>query len=245
GSVEDVSVSGGKIKLAGKGGFWEQERLSLAPSTFNYGASFAKVDSTNKLYTFRGSNSNTFYEYDITTDTWTTRANTPAAVYQGGDLVEGPNGYLYGFPGRNLTSFWRYDIANDTWSDESAADAPTTLYYGSSMVFDGSRYIYVLRGNTDDAFYRYDTQEDSWESLANTDFGATQNQPNNNVYIGGDLTYDGNDLIYAIQGNTYTGLAVYSISANSWTVMENLPVMPYDGSQIAYDSDSNALYDIS
>lgn len=245
GETENISVEGNQIRLSGKEGFWEQERLSAAPSTINYGAGFAKVESTNKLYTFRGLNSTAFYEYDIATDTWSTRSSAPLAVYQGGDIVEGPDGYLYGIPGRNLNTFWRYDIANDTWSDESAADAPTTFYYGSSMVYDGSRYIYVLRGNNDDAFYRYDTQSDTWDSLANTDFGATENQLNNNVNLGGDLAYDGGDLIYAIQGNNYTGMSVYSISSNTWSVLGNLPVLPYDGSQIGYDQESNSLFFIS
>lgn len=245
GSGENVNIAADAIKLASSSGFWEQDRLSLAPATMYYGASFAYVSASEKLYTFRGLNTTTFYEYDIATDVWTSRAVAPAAVYQGGDLVEGPDGYLYGFPGRNLNTFWRYDIANDTWSDAAAADAPLSLYYGSAMIYDGSQYIYVLRGNSDDAFMRYDTQTDTWDSLTNTDFGAPSVQPNNNVYIGGDLTHDRDGTIYAIQANLNTGFSSYSVSTNSWTTLPNLPVIPYDGSQISYDSTSNAIYYIS
>lgn len=245
GSTTDVSVLNDEIKLASRSGFWLQERLSLSPASMYYGASFAYIASSGKLYTFRGNNTTTFYEYEIAADTWTAKAVAPAAVYQGGDLVEGPPGYLYGFPGRNLNTFWRYDIVNDTWSDAAAADAPYSLYYGSSMFYDGSQYIYVLRGNSDDAFMRYDTQSDTWETLTNTDFGAPNAQNNNNVYIGADLAYDGNGTFYAIQGNTLTGFSSYSVSTNSWTSLPNVPVLPYDGSQIVYDSASNAIYYIS
>lgn len=244
GTASNVSILNDEIKLASKSGFWEQERLTYAPAAVNYGAGFAHVSSSNKLYTFRG-NSTTFYEYDIDTDTWTTLSAAPATVYQGGDLVEGPDGYLYGMPGRSLNSFWRYDIANDTWSDGDAADAPATLYYGSSLVYDGSRYIYVLRGNSDDAYYRYDTQADTWDNLTSTDFGAPTNVDTNNVYLGGDLAYNGDSTMYAIQGNTRAGFASYDSGSNEWTQLADLPALPYNGAQIEYDSTSNAVYYVS
>lgn len=242
GTAVNVSVENDEIKLSSKAGFWQQERLSLAPSGIYGGGKLAYVASTGKLYTFRGYNSTYFYEYDIASDTWTQKANAPSAVYWGGGVVEGPDGYLYGWPGYNSNKFWLYDIANDEWNDTSATDAPSTFYYGTSMVYDGNRYIYVLRGYNDDAFYRYDTQTDSWENLANVDFGAPNNQVNNLVYAGADLAYDGDDTIYAIQGNTRSGFAAYSISSDSWTVLPNTPALIYNGGNIEYDATSNAVY---
>ncbi len=242
GTSDQVSTTNDQIKLSGKTGFWQQQRLSTIPGGAGYGASFAYVSSSNKLYAFRGQNTTSFYEYDIDTDTWTSLAVTPATVYQGGEVVEGPTGYLYGFPGKNTTTFWRYDIANDTWSDAGAADAPLALYYGSAMIYDGSQYIYALRGNSDDAFMRYDTSSDIWDTMTNVDFGSPSNQLDNNVYVGGDLTWDGDDTIYAIQGNTRTGFASYSISSDTWTTLPNAPVIPYDGAQVSYDSTSQAVY---
>ena len=243
GTTDSVTVSGDQIKLSGRSGFWQQNRLSLMPAGAHYGASFAYISSSNKLYTFRGCNTLNFYEYNIATDTWTALANAPAAVYNGGEIVEGPDGYLYGAPGRSLNTFWRYDISENEWSDEDATDAPSPFNYGSSMVYDNSRYIYVLRGNGDDAFMRYDTLNDSWESLTNVDFGQPSYTPNNNVYLGGDLAFDReNGYIYAIQGNTLLGFSKYDIAANSWTPLDNLPVFPYDGAQIDHDTDTNTLY---
>ena len=184
-----------------------------------------------------------FYEYDVATDTWTSKAAAPSGVYMGGGVIEGPSGYLYAFKGYNNTSFWRYDIAEDSWSDEDAADAPLTVYYGGSMAYDGSQYIYALRGNNDDSFWRYDTQTDQWENLNRVDFGATQQAVNNNVYVAGGLTIDrSNELLYATQGNYRDGFAQYDINTNEWTVLPDVPALPYHGSNIEYDDSQNAVY---
>lgn len=240
GTSSNVSTASDEIKLSGRDGFWQQARLSTIPGGSGYGASFAYVESSNRLYAFRGQNTNSFYSYDIATDTWATLANTPATVFQGGEIVEGPNGFLYGFPGKGISTFWRYNISTNTWF--SASDAPLTLSLGAAMVYDGSQYIYVLRGNTDDAFMKYDTINDSWEIITNTNFGSPTNQLDNNVSIGGDLAFDGNDTIYAIQGNTRTGFASYSLLTGQWTVLTNVPIIPYDGAQLAYDEGTESVY---
>ncbi|PIY69511.1 hypothetical protein COY90_00275 [Candidatus Roizmanbacteria bacterium CG_4_10_14_0_8_um_filter_39_9] len=245
GTATNVATTGDQIKIASKSGFWQQERLSLPPAYVSYGGNFAYVSSTNKLYTFRGQNTVTLYEYDVATDVWSTKANAPSGVYVGGGIIEGPAGYLYGWKGNNSSSFWRYDIVNDTWDDVAATDPPQSFSYGTDLVYDGSRYLYGLRGNIDDTFLRYDTSTDSWETLANIDFGAPTVQVNNLVYKGGALAYEGGDTIYAIQGNTRSGFASYNISTNSWTQLPNLPTIAYSGSNIEYDSTTNAVYYLS
>lgn len=243
GGESSVSTLNDQISLASASSFWQQKRLSYIPAGTSYGASFAYVSSSNKLYAFRGGNTTGFYEYDISTDTWTTKTVTLSAVNYGGGIAAGPTGYLYGTPGINTSTFWRYDIENNTWSDSGATDAPQPFGYGSSLMYDGSRYIYALKGNNDDTFMRYDTQADVWDTLANVDFGAPSNHVNNLVYSGGDLAYDGSDTIYAIQGNSSSGFASYSIASNAWTSLTNAPGSPtVDGSQIEYDSASNAVY---
>lgn len=245
GTATDVTIIGDNIKLSNKDGFWQEERLSLSPAGVYYGSDFAYVASTNKLYRFRGYNTTTFYEYDITSDVWTTKANAPEAVYQGASLVEGPDGYLYALRATNTNKFWRYDIAADSWNDVDANDMPQTAYHGADLVYDGSRYIYATRGINDDAFYRYDTQLNLWEQKANTDFNAPASQVNNFVNDGGDLVYDGQDTIYAIQGGGRSGFAAYSISGDSWTVLINTPSISGMGARISYDSTTNAVYHLA
>lgn len=241
GTTDTVNVTNDEIRLESKAGFWKEERLALSPATKNYGSDLAYNSTDNKLYMFRGNNTN-FYEYDITTDAWSTKATMPAAAYIGGDVVEGPSGYLYALRGQNTTAFWSYNISANTWSDGAVVDAPQNVYYGGASVFDGSQYIYALKGNSDDTFMRYDTQADSWEVLANVDFGSPDNQVNNLVYNGGDLAIKGSDKIYAIQGNARSGFAEYDTTTNTWTPLPNLPILANGGARIEYDSSTNAIY---
>ncbi|MDD4410241.1 MAG: fibronectin type III domain-containing protein [Candidatus Shapirobacteria bacterium] len=244
GTTSNVNISNDQIKLAAKSGFWQQERLGQLSGTINYGSGFAYSASRNKLYILKG-NATSFYQYDLKTNVGSTLANAPAVAYHGSDLVEGPSGYLYALRGNNTNGFWCYDLANNTWSDVMAADTPQPVYYGGSLIFDGDRYIYALKGNTDDTFMRYDTMTDNWEILENINFGAPTEQLNNNVYDGADLVFDGNHNIYATQGGSRTGFAAYNISSGKWSQLENLPVIAGPGSQIEYDSDTNAIYYVS
>lgn len=244
GNATDISLASDQINLASKAGFWLEERLSLTPGSMQYGAkNVAYVEESNKLYVFQGNNSTTFYEYDVATDTWSTKAAAPAKVRMGGGVIEGPEGYLYGMRGNNTTSFWRYDIENDTWSDEDAVDAPLTIYYGGSLAYDGSQYIYVMRGNSDDAYWRYDTQADEWESLSTIDFGATSDAVNNSAYVSADLAIDrDSELVFATQGSLRDGFSMYDINTNEWTVLPDVPALPYLGSSIEYDDATNSVY---
>ncbi|MFH0773128.1 MAG: hypothetical protein V1922_02350 [bacterium] len=243
GTTTNTSTANDAIKLSSKAGFWQQERLSMPPSTIYYGSDLAYVSSTNKMYLNRGYGTNTFYEYDIPTDTWATKGTLPATAYYGDNVIEGPAGYLYGTRGQNTNSFWSYNISTNTWSDTAAADAPQPINYGGSLVYDGTKYIYALKGNSDDTFMRYDTSTDNWETLANTDFGAPEKQINNLTYDGADLAIDrANNTIYAIQGNTRSGFISYNPSNNSWTQLPNLPSLPAAGSKIEYDATTNAIY---
>lgn len=244
GSADDINILNDEIKLASRSsGLWLQERFSVAPNTLTYGAqSMAYVSAIGKLYVFRGSNDKLFYSYDFEADTWSTLAQPPVNIYMGGGVVEGPEGFLYGIAGNNTTTFMRYSIGDNTWDDDAATDAPNTFSYGASLEYDGSRYIYALRGNADDSFYQYDTLTDTWSTLANVDFGAPDRGPNNLVYDKADLAYDGGDTIYAVQGYNQPGFASYSISSNSWTVLNDTPTISAAGSSLEYDPLTHALY---
>ncbi|MFA6005821.1 MAG: fibronectin type III domain-containing protein [Patescibacteria group bacterium] len=242
GVATNISTQSGKITLSPKAGFWQQERLTMPPAGIYYGSDLAYVSSTNKMYLNRGYGSTTFYEYDLTTDVWTTKGALPATAYYGDDVIEGPAGYLYGTRGQNTTSFWSYNISENTWSD-SPADAPQPISYGGSLVYDGGHYIYALKGNSDDTFMRYDTDTDNWETLANIDFGAPERQVNNVVQDGGDLAMDRtNNIIYVMQGSARSGFATYDVSNNSWTQLPNLPALAAGGANIEFDETTNAIY---
>lgn len=244
GTPINVSTQNDQIKLdARTGGFWLESELMLPPATISVGArSFAYVEDTNTLYIFRGTGQ-TFYSYNLNTNVWSTLQNTPAAVGAGSAVIEGPPGYLYGLRGNTTTDFWLYDIAANTWDASGAANTPLTVGAGSSLVFDGEQFIYVLRGTNDDDFWRYNTVNNTWDSLPPANFGAPADAFDNLVSTGGDLAIDiASGKIFAIQGNYKAGFAVFNTNTNAWTVLGNLPDLPFAGASIEYDPGTNSVY---
>jgi len=81
--------------------------------------------------------------------------------------------------------------------------------------------------------------------MANLDFGAPIDQTNNFVYTGGELAMDSMGMIYAIQGNSRNGFAVYmpqDQGQGTWLKLPNLPMPANYGAQIEYDTKTNAIY---
>lgn len=245
GTPTDVQVANNEIKLSSRpGGFWLEERLTLPPAGLQWGGVNSVYDATtHKIYVLAAVNNAVFRVYDIATDTWGVLADAPAAVNFGGGLAAGPPGYLYATVGNGTaTTFWRYDINANTW-DETVTNAPLTIGYGSSMAFDGTQFIYITRGNNTNTFWRYDTFADEWATLASANFGAPENNFSNFINRGGDLVIDQtNGMVYATQGNYLKGFSVYNTNTGSWTVLPDVPTLPYDGASLEYDSDAHAIY---
>ena len=255
-----TSRADGSVSLTNTSGLWNQTRLSLSPGNIGYGAELVlgtcAGNSNHCLYTPAGNNTNTFYRYEIETDTWTTQAAVPtlaAAVFYGGTLIEGPPGYLYLAKGNLQSSFLQYDIEANSWT--SMDSAPKTFTYGGNMSYDGARYIYAMPGN-DDAFYRYDTCNGvggctrGWTSLPNTDFGNPNSVNGQFIYEGADSVYDERNNIYAIQGNLFPYFAKYSIHTkadygevqNTWTPLTPAPEGLYDGGALAFDATTQSIF---
>ena len=253
GTLSDVSATDVtdalRLSASSGTGFWNQSRLTNAPATMYYGGDSVQVNYSGNdyIYVLRGGNTTGFYRYDLTTDTWTAMAATPATVSYGGSIERGADGFLYATRGNNLPTFWKYDIALNTWSTVSSA--PKNFYIGGSIAYDGSRYIYGLPGN-DDAFYRYDTTTDIWSAKANAQFGNPNTVDGQKVYYDSDSVYDGRNNIYVMQGRYYPYFAKYSIAtdesygetANTWTVLASAPTGIYTGGSLAYDTTTDSVF---
>jgi hypothetical protein len=265
GKVSYSAVTG-SLRLGNVSGFWNQKRLSASPLYTYIGSEFAiggckaaglsQLNGNHCLYTFQGNNLLPFMRYEIETDTWISSTSTPlemaaapAAVYNGGAMVEGPSGYIYATRGATLPTFWRYDIANKTWLQLD--DAPKNFDYGSILSYDGNRYIYAMPG-ADDALFRYDTCNEQggdctpeWTQLANADFGNPNTVDGQRTSYGADSIYDGRNNLYILQGNLYPYFAKYSIaddggygeSQNTWTPLPPAPIGFYVGGTMTFDGD--------
>jgi len=120
---------------------------------------------------FNGSGaSNTLHIYDINSDSWTTGAPAPTALYlPGAGLI---NGKFYVASGNNgsteVPDLQIYDIASDTWS--TGAPVPTPVTGPGSAVIGGKLYLFGGSApfpNNITATQIYDPGTNSWSSGPN------------------------------------------------------------------------------
>ncbi len=93
---------------------------------------------------------------------------------------------------------------------------------GGALVGVGNN-VYGFKGNNSTEFYMFDGTNWVQKASAPATVGA-----------GGALCYDGNNTIYASQGNGKNAFWAYSISTNTWSVKANIPVTVKGGTSIAY-----------
>ncbi len=179
-------------------------------------------------YAFRGSNTKTFYRYDVAANNWSQMADTPYIVGAGGDLAYDGSNYIYALCGYGTKYFCRYSISSNTWT--SLTSTPSAVNAGGALVYTGS-YLYALRGGNQRTFWRYSISGNSW---------TTRSQTPGYVNGGGALTWSSGDYIYAFQGATTTFWR-YSISGNSWSTLTAAPLTVGDGGSLANDG-SNYVY---
>jgi len=188
-------------------------------------------DSDDSIYALRGhgqDNSNEFWRYDISTDTWTQLAGgfnaywSSTLAYTGGD-------HIYAIQGNGTDSFYRYSISGDSW--ESMNDYPETgvRRAGKALVWPGSGdYLYAIKGNETTVFARYSQSGNSWEYLAPIPDG---------VPYGGSICCGGGGRIYATAGDT--SFYRYDIGTDAWTQVAPLPDEIDFGSSLCYDGEES------
>jgi N-acetylneuraminic acid mutarotase/fibronectin type 3 domain-containing protein len=250
GTQSNTVTTSDQIRLTGKAGFWQEERLTALPVAAGAGAGAVYKSTTGLIYVLHGNGTTAFRSYNPATDAWTTLSSTGLTVVNaGGMLVNGPGNFLYAHAGNSTNKMYRYDITNDAggWDDVNAEDSPAAFAAGGYMVSDGT-YMYAMRGNNDDAFYRFDpatTSDGQWTAMANVDFGFPSVGLNNVPAVGAGMAFDGVDTIYALQGQTQSGgFAKYTISTNTWTPLyaTPLPVIPQAGALITWDPDLQRIF---
>ena len=163
-------------------GSWEN--LAPLPATFGAGASIVYSNSDNKLYATRGSNTKTFYSYNITLNTWTTLSNIPDFPrFSGAGLNLDQKGTFYHDSGSNkdyvyYINTWsgtpnsgpdsgvaqryammiRYDITDNAWNTWNILDdAPIgSVNYGSMQYNADEGVMYVFRGEGTYDLWKFD-----------------------------------------------------------------------------------------
>ncbi len=184
--------------------------------------------------------------YDPATDTWTRKADMPAArcgptsavvdgiIYVIGGMSATPAGYQADDV-EVLSTVEAYDPATDIWTRK--ADMPTARYFTGACVVDGR--IYVSGGITAWKGYSnistveiYDPRTDTWTKGADmprAKWGHTASAVDGKMYIiGGEsyelanLWYDGKISEYEM-GTLFSIAYMYDPAADTWTMAANIP----------------------
>jgi|GEM_PF-952652 len=185
--------------------------------------------SGTRLYADRGNYENRFYEYNPTTNTWSTKTSPTYNIGDGGAMVADAN-YVYASPGSGWNYFMRYDIATNTWS--LLAPSPEGVYRGSRLIKHGN-FMYLLQGWGRGGLFRYDITGNSWTRLNSVPVG---------VNIGGGMAFDGVDTLYTLVGGTsdyYSRMFyAYSITTNTWKRIADTPEIMRSGGSLVWANNS-------
>ncbi len=196
------------------------------------------------IYALAGGNTNKFWRYNTTNDTWAI-ISTPApdSVVSGGSLTTDGT-YLYATKGGKTKTFWRYEITNPgdgsgIWTNLS--DAPARIGEITSggipisnrggITFrdpdntpnNGDEEIWLVTSNGLNGFNQpndTDTGGLIFRYKIQTDEWPVMEKastPPIEVYTGGSLSYPGTgNVIYAMRGNSTTEFWGYNVVSNTW-----------------------------
>ena len=200
--------------LSAAGGGPNVVTWNLGSNSAGVGGSVITSGYTAGVYGLRGAGQRTFQKYDLTTGSWSAKANTLANVAKGGALAADGAGTIYELAGNGTQGFSAYAIAGDTWT--AKANTGTNVGEGGALVYLNSgttKYVYALIGGGTKTFKRYDVAANTWTQMADTPAGVKK---------GGSLATDGTN-IYALQGGGQKGFWRYNVASNTWTVLATVP----------------------
>ena len=181
------------------------------------------VAYNNKIYVFGGKDSSgavnkVVYEYDINTNTWSTKSSsTYEHEWAGYALLNGKIYVVNG--GTNDYKHEVYDIASDSWT--TVADYPISVsyFYGYGAAYDNKIYMYGGFDGTNyrNETYEYDPDTNSWT--------AKSNMPNTNGY--GSSAIIGS-CIYVLGGRTTSStdnldVYRYNVITDKWETLTTIP----------------------
>ena len=211
-------------------------RMSDFPGLAVYGASSFVIDGKGYLCngwdsTETGNGPNKLWQYDPSTDSWTTRAPFPGPTrYTSCCFAINHKGYI-GLGFKPYTNdFWEYDPATNAWTQKAsfpgpARQAPVNFaignygYVGLGALGNGMGGFYYQSD-----FYKYDPSNDSWTALSV--FPGDPIASTFAFYLNGEeYVADGswqNSYNYSFQGES-NKVWKYDAPADTWTLWGLFP----------------------
>jgi N-acetylneuraminic acid mutarotase len=207
---------------------WVTQANTLASVGLGGGARHIGLGNISAV---RGSNSNNFWIYNLSSNTWSAKAVIPVNVNTGGTLSDYiGSGNISTLRGSGTNTFWTYNISKNNWSRMS--NAPGNVGAGGALAFIGSGNITALRGAASREFWIYNISRNNWSRLADTP---------GNVGSGGALAFDNRNYVYAFNGTNTRNFWRYNISANTWSSLATIPGNVGSGGSLVSDT-GNYIY---
>jgi len=178
-----------------------------------------------------GVSSSIVEEYDVLTDTWSTKAPLPFAILEGFAATVNGKVYVIGGYGSGgaIDKVQEYNPATNTWSIKSPM--PTSRSQLSGAVINNKIYV---TGGWPGEFQQleiYDPLTDTWTTGASSLYGIVQNNAgvnfNNQLYIFGGKNYPWNAI--------YDYNMKYDPQLNTWTSMAPMPAPRFSGAAVNYN----------
>jgi N-acetylneuraminic acid mutarotase len=169
------------------------------PEGIRAGNTISYVDKNSGfVYLFGGRNdqdiiSNKAYRYNISNDSWETKANLPTPLLGASSARIGENIFLIGgmvtTPGSVTKKVYKYNIPSDSWSQ--VTDTPLPYTDGDAVAYQDS-LIYTVGSYSSEKTFVYNSITDKWREgtavpspgTALT-YGAVSIFENKLVYVGG------------------------------------------------------------
>ncbi len=250
------------------GSAWESISTPAATGNTAENGHMVLVDVDSKcggdapcLYVLRGSNTNTFWRYDIDIKTWVTDLSTTnlGTLRYGSSMCWDGDNTLYVLRGNNSYSFYSYSISGNAWtaltnipSDHNGPnDYPTgaqTVYYGGGITCVGST-VYAMKGsssaNGSNHFFKY--SDGNWTHLTvlpQRAFTGARLIGVSYDALHPEYCADNNGCVFALMGNQRGDFYRYDTTADAWTARADLPTAAVYTSSSVYDNNGR-IYTLS
>jgi uncharacterized repeat protein (TIGR01451 family) len=209
-------------------GTWSTKAVALGAVKSGAGLTTGVSAGTTYIYALEGNNKNVFWRYDLTANSWATRATLPAATQNTGGNLTTVGNNIFALKGNGATVLYSYTIdasgsaTANTWATVASA-VPFATKLGSALASDGTS-VYILQGNSAAGFAKY-TPNFGTNPNGSAGTMTSLTAAPFTVGDGGSLARMG-DSIYAFGGAATKNFAVYSISGNSWTKLTTSDAPP-------------------
>lgn len=176
----------------------------------------------NKGYVGGGSNGNHFYEFDTTTNNWTSKGNVPGGLIRGFAFAFAANGK--GYVGTGDTTgmnnacqdLWEYTPSTNTWAQKSNfpgghRDGMFCFTINNVAYMGGGDSVTTIRND----FYKYDPSTDTWTPLPTLPF---------NILFPATFVLNGKGYVATgVGGVEYNALWQYDPVGGTWTQKKDFP----------------------